>query len=519
VILPITTSPVVGPDGTSAPTDRDRTDVTNVVGALEQAPGVPVTLAPRAETIDGFAQSSVQSDAGLASRLASAATTDQVLSGSYVRLDPRSLLQMGERDLLSEELSRAEDSLSRDLAGVRPDRRTWVTDDGLDAMSAQALRELGVDQVLVPESAVTGIDQNTPPTQPFDLLAAGGPVAAASIDASLSAHFTQGSDTTLAAVQLLSELAFVYYGTPAASRAQRGVVIAPPAGWHADPAFLATLLGGLRSDRIARPVTIDDWFRDVPRASQDANRSLVASTTPNTSIQSSLSIARYSAGTVGSMLLDGDPRTDVLHQLILTSVSSDLDGRDAGSYLTAADSMLDSIRRSVEPLNPQHITITSRRAAIPITVTSTGDQPVQIEVRLDSSKLTFPKGSSQLVTLHGPTRLEFPVEARASGTFPLTVEFLTPVGAAAVDTPTRFTVRSTALSGIGIFLSLGAIAILGGWWATHLRRARQARRAEVRDSAARHPASTELPPPQDLRAGGVDAAGDVAAGRGTGGGP
>jgi hypothetical protein len=41
------------------------------------------------------------------------------------------------------------------------------------------------------------------------------------------------------------------------------------------------------------------------------------------------------------------------------------------------------------------------------------------------------------------------------------------------------TVRSTAFSSIGLFLTIGALAFLAFWWGNHFRRSRKARRAAV----------------------------------------
>jgi hypothetical protein len=50
----------------------------------------------------------------------------------------------------------------------------------------------------------------------------------------------------------------------------------------------------------------------------------------------------------------------------------------------------------------------------------------------------------------------------------------------------RYTVRSTAVSGAGLVLSLGAGAFLVVWWARHWRRTRRSARLVASDS---HPAS------------------------------
>jgi hypothetical protein len=44
---------------------------------------------------------------------------------------------------------------------------------------------------------------------------------------------------------------------------------------------------------------------------------------------------------------------------------------------------------------------------------------------------------------------------------------------------TEMTVRSTAFSSIGLFLTIGALAFLAFWWGNHIRRSRRGRRADA----------------------------------------
>jgi len=67
------------------------------------------------------------------------------------------------------------------------------------------------------------------------------------------------------------------------------------------------------------------------------------------------------------------------------------------------------------------------------------------------------------------------VRARTSGAFPLQVTLRAPQGNLVLAS-TRFTVRSTAASGVGVFLSVGAALFLLAWWGTHLHRGRRDRR-------------------------------------------
>jgi hypothetical protein len=72
------------------------------------------------------------------------------------------------------------------------------------------------------------------------------------------------------------------------------------------------------------------------------------------------------------------------------------------------------------------------------------------------------------------TRLDIEVRSRTSGAFPFEVEVTSPDGELALAT-TRYSVRSTAVSGVGLALSIGAGVFLVVWWARHWRASRNAK--------------------------------------------
>ncbi len=72
------------------------------------------------------------------------------------------------------------------------------------------------------------------------------------------------------------------------------------------------------------------------------------------------------------------------------------------------------------------------------------------------------------------TTFKVPVETRSSGVFPLEVSVWTPDGSQLIA-QARETVRSTAVSGVGVILIVLAIVSLGIWWVRDMRHGRRAR--------------------------------------------
>jgi hypothetical protein len=108
-----------------------------------------------------------------------------------------------------------------------------------------------------------------------------------------------------------------------------------------------------------------------------------------------------------------------------------------------------------------------------VTVQKDVSYPVRIVVRVEGDQLQFPGGSTRSLRLTRRNTTElFTVQARSSGAFPLTVTLESPDGRLTLST-TRFTVRSTAASGLGVVLSIGAGIVLLAWWARSFSRRRR----------------------------------------------
>ena len=65
------------------------------------------------------------------------------------------------------------------------------------------------------------------------------------------------------------------------------------------------------------------------------------------------------------------------------------------------------------------------------------------------------------------------METRSSGTYPLDMT-VTTAGGLPITT-SEVTVRSSFVSGVGVFLTVGAIVFLALWWAWDIRRRRRRR--------------------------------------------
>ncbi len=121
------------------------------------------------------------------------------------------------------------------------------------------------------------------------------------------------------------------------------------------------------------------------------------------------------------------------------------------------------------------VTLTASTAQIPLTFRNDADREVPIHLSLASDKLVFPDGTDRDIVLEpGKNQtVRIAVETRSSGTFPL-VMTVTTAGGLPIQT-SEVTVRSSFVSGVGVFLTVGAVVFLAIWWGWDIRRRRRRR--------------------------------------------
>ena len=275
MVVPLSAAPSLAPDGSSQMLDEDHTALAGLISSLASHPAVPLTIVPSPETLSALVTTTSTQDRQMLDSLRSSIGSREVIAGPYVAVDPSAMIRDGLQDELTTQLRTGSDTLAAALAPSRPDGRTWITDTPLDARGLQGLRDAGVDQLVLSEDLLTPTDLPFTLTRPAAL--ATGDVTVQSttfIDGGLAQHFDEPGDQTLAATHLLADLSQLYFDSPSL---QRGTVVAPPSDWTPSPVFLDTLLTGLASSPMLTPLTIDDYFRTVPRAVDDDGHPVVRS--------------------------------------------------------------------------------------------------------------------------------------------------------------------------------------------------------------------------------------------------
>jgi hypothetical protein len=291
----------------------------------------------------------------------------------------------------------------------------------------------------------------------------------------------------LEAHRLIAELATVAYESP---NEQRGIVVAPPADWSPKGDLLEVLLKGLDLGRdLIRPATINDLFNEVPTVERtgkpadddDATLGRRLEPMPSPSLgdyPSRLNFTRFQLDSYQAMIGEGNRSIDPLEDRLLASAAVDLSDPERDAYLDGLNAELDQKFAGVVVPDRQTVTLTSADGQLPITVRNLLDDPVEVQVLLRSSeRLEFPEGNVITVKLGAKETVnrQVQVKTRATGDTPIQVIVQTPGGARQLQS-TRYNVRSTAVSGVGLFLTIGAAGFLALWWIRHIRLTRRERR-------------------------------------------
>ncbi len=446
-----------------------------------RATSVPLTLAPGPETLESWAQRA-KTDPTVApgiTALRTASRTKQVLTAPYVPIDIPSLERAGLGDDAALELAQGSIALGNVL-NTRLDART--TDVApLDSAALARLELSQVDRVVVAPDALVA-PQEPPqftPAQPFTLESGGRRFSTVQTDAGLE-HLLEGDGPpALRAAHFLAGLAIVAIEQP---NETRGVAVEMPARWDPEPALLSALVKGFTDNPLIAPVTLDQLFAHVP-LEQTKTGLVVRELAPLPAASPTVDPASYRstrndldafATTVGA----DDVAITTGHRGLLISLTSVWPGaigrRQSAARLSAIDHGITQFANLIQtPPSGLTVTLTSRRANLPLSFNNLTGKPVWIRIKFQSDKLVFPRGTVRELQLMPKNTTEiFPVVTRASGTFPLNVSVTTRDGHLPLRAA-RYTVRSTVFSGVGLVLTIGAGLFLAIWWVTHWRRSRR----------------------------------------------
>ena len=495
-VWPLQAEPAYLPSGQPDPTVVAELQSDGRLGrqatALAGTPGLPVTLVPSPETLDAWQAltAKVPSLAAGVTALRAAAAHSQVLAGPFVPLDRPAIIASGLAGVLPDEQGRGVLSLEA-FFGTQLDPSVALPGT-LDNGSLQLLENANVRRLVVQDSQLVPVTEKYTPAHPYVLQAVPGDDATNATvavgDSGLESFLTGDDPPALRAAHLLAGLALVAGEQPSIAR---GVTLVNPERWDPDPAFLAAMTTGLQGNPLIAPRTVTDLLTQVPVATDDTEDTVVRQLAPYRAPAAPLTLAQYQAGqaqltSVRNLVGVADPRSLAGGRALASSVTSmwqnPVGRRKASALVAGISTSVQAYLQQIEIAPQSTVTLTSSTADIPITMKNNGDSDITVRVTLESDRLLFPEGSQREVVLEAGknTTVRIPVETRSAGTSRATVT-VTAAGLP-VGQPVQINVKSSFVSGVGLFLTIGAIVFLAVWWGWDIHRRRKKGRAA-------HPAS------------------------------
>ncbi len=420
---------------------------------LVNHPTAPITVLMS----EGVA-SQLRADTELATEFAQAVGDRPVISGPMVDLDPSALAEIGRPGIYQRALNETWDDLR--LLGLEPVTDTTVVTRELTAAGVETLGEMGITTVVDTSPASTSNGYMQTGGHRIDLLR---------FDTDLSELFDEGTSGVLQANRVLAHL------TLRAGNDNTPVVLGGPA------------LG-------QRPINGLDVFLTW-LAETDAIRALALSDVADTNLR-----RRPAERPTQNLAADAGLLADIESILAgFEAMSEDADGDGVGTTpdeyrrrlwsALALERNVDDRRRALlvfsEELGQelevitlpvaQTVTMAARDGSVPLIIESRAAGPRRIMLRFRSDKFKVLQ-DSQLVTVEpGTSSIDVEVQARSLGSSQIEVSVWTPDGNIRLAT-NQFQVRSTAVPGLGLLISGGALVFLIIWWFIDHRKLRRERK-------------------------------------------
>ena len=479
--LDVGVGPVLTPRG-EADLDAEQLDHLDADAAILEAAEFPVTVSLDPSLVETLAQSPVA--VTTYERLVNAVAPSVLVRRPWVPIDltawsapaalgeVRSQLVAGDRALAS-------------IEGPVRDDATWTLDGSVSADALPALAALGFERLLISDGQLVADDGAATPSsalRPVTVRQGSSSATALSTDPLAQVLLAGNPDDRASdALRVNAALSTILasWGATTGTDPSGAVLTLDPM-----PSQRAVVLATALSDAPAGLVQLTDAasvFEDVTPLTRRRGRSTepvtLALKEHGARVQDStlrrIGGVRTALAAYRSMM-DEPPAQIRMDQRILLSEHRDFDADMSAAALAELEARIGADVAQITGPRDRSITLTARRAEIPLRIENGLERSVEVQILVQSSRLVVDGGSRQTVRLApGTNRINVPVTVRTSGQFTVDVAVRSVDGVLALNTA-RIRVRSQVFSGVGIALGSGALAFLVGWWlVTHRRRRRE----------------------------------------------
>jgi len=491
-VMPLGSQPAVTARGTGAPSATELSEVSQLASVFGPGSIVPINLELVPQFVEGLTLARrTGADALALSSLQNlvSSSTVETIPGTFSAVNVAALTDSGLSGDVATQLAQGRRVLTSELH-VAGRVAEFAANAPMGDRTLALLAAEGINAVVLPPEAVTAA---TPDEQVYaalsPFLVSHSGVEAVASDAGLEADLTGltgPGGSVLRANQLLANLAELYFQVP---NARKGVVLLPPTTWRPTLSFLQTVAGGLAFNPLVQASTLSSLFASVPPGASSPDpgvlrtRALAPGQVPAAGLLPGGQIrqAEQRLSAVSSSMPSATAVLQRLTDSVLMAETARLPQDSRNAYLGAVSRVLRRIGGLISLPFGHTITLTSLNAKVPISILSRASVPVMVELAVTSPDLGFGRQRIWHVRLLPRTNIvTLDLSARTSGDFPLDLDVLSADGAY-VLTSGRMTIRSTAISGVAVGISVGALAFLVLWWSRSILKRRRQRRQAAAD--------------------------------------
>jgi len=457
--------PPLQPDGNLSFDEATLESLQIVSDAVNTHPEIPVGLQLPPAIIVELARSNELSHTELSNNLSQMASANIALfSTPFVSADPEAWRNSGNFNIYAGLVNHG-DIVLEDRLGLTPDRSVLFLSSTAKGETLDQLTQLGSNYFLVdPESLIPrSIGDTIDTTSMAKIIDGNGEVYPARvIDQQLNGHLTSVEDPILGMQFLLADLALISWSSSEDSVIS--LVITNP--FLKEIFLIDALLENLTnapfvkmahlSETLSQPIenaqSFDLWPQEVFQINTRAY---------NYELMTNVLDAYY------SILGISHPDIASLASLVETSAAAELSETESDEYLGAFYTIISKVSKQFTAPEEQSVRLTSRQAEIPFTIENQLDNPANVSIHLKSDgRIRFPEGETVNTTLlPGNNRISLLVEARASGDSQIEIRVYSPDENNLIELEsTRILIRTTKLSGVGVFLLIIALGVIAFWW-------------------------------------------------------
>ncbi len=416
--------------------------VEEVTPLLSRYPNLPLTV-----YLQEGVMSQLSSDPTLLDRFARSVANRPVLAEPNLRLDPSALAEIGQGSLYQDVLTETHGQVRQ--LGLVPATEAAVVEARLTEGGARTLLDAGIKVVLSPD-IVTASNSS--------LVVDGRSLDVVSVDGALTAFATEDGSGDARANRILAQLALrgstdttpVIFGGPMYGRALTHLF---------DPLF-----AGLTHPGSPQPIALTDAggdgvaVRPAERPLQDLEP-----------IGDLLTLTQARTEAYAGFHQGDGTNPDYFRREMLSSLSLARNPADRERALGSVARQLGGEFTKVELPDSQPLTMAAQSAAIPLIVENNAEGPRRLMLRFTSDKLVVAQHGEVVLIEPGVSSIDLNVEARSLGVSTLDVSLWTPDGSVQLA-ESSFQVRSTAIPGLSLFITLSAFTLMGVWWWLDSRR-------------------------------------------------